>query len=150
MSKKRGLISKQSNCAFPLTLLFLIFRVCSLSSATGWCEDALQKDKTVVLESSQAGTVQTSLYDEALKAYQKGDFSKAITTLRLALDSGSKSVGMLTLLGWSYYKSSQYESAEQSFSQALEIDARVDDATIGLAYVNLDNGHPQVALSLFL
>lgn len=87
-------------------------------------------------------------YDAALVAYNRGEFREAIRFLRQAQDTERPTVGVATLLGWSYYKVGEYELAEQSFRQARILDPAEETAKLGLAYASLANDRQEVALPL--
>ncbi len=92
--------------------------------------------------------IPSASYEDAVSAYNRGDFERAIRSLREALNAGPPSAGIFALLGWSYYKSGQYEPAERSFRQAFILDPLQEETKLGLAYASLANDHPTVALPL--
>jgi len=90
----------------------------------------------------------TVAYDAALEAYNRGDHREALRLLEAASADRPDSVGVVTLLGWSYYRSGEYGLAEQSFRRATALDPKLEEARLGLAYASLANDRPTVALPL--
>ena len=78
---------------------------------------------------------QRNRWEDAGREYQKA----------IAIDP--RQSGLHTLLGESYLHSAKFNEAEPEFRQELKLDSKYERAWLGLATLQLANGHPADALS---
>jgi tetratricopeptide (TPR) repeat protein len=65
-----------------------------------------------------------SAYQEGLRLYAAGDYSRAIDALSLSLSGNPRSVKALFARGQSYYRQRDFDSAQQDFEAAAQLEDR--------------------------
>jgi TolA-binding protein len=93
--------------------------------------------KTIVLASllilamSTAVLAETTLYTNAVSAYQRGDFSKSIQLLEKYVQQ-KPNANAYYLLGYAHYKTKNYLKSVKFFREAYIIDPKVSPASSGM------------------
>ncbi len=80
------------------------------------------------------------LYERAVKSYLAHDYPDALQRMAGAYRIAPNSTDVITMMGWINLKMSRYEEARYYFSRALAIDARLEEARMGVAFVALETG----------
>jgi TolA-binding protein len=71
----------------------------------------------------------SNAYNEALSAYSRGNFKKAVSVLEKYVDENPRAEAYY-LLGYSYYKMKRHREAARYFGEAYLIDPALDPAKI--------------------
>jgi Flp pilus assembly protein TadD len=80
------------------------------------------------------------LFEQAQIAVQKSDIPGALSLIERAVELSPRDVGYRTLLGDLYLKSGRFVSAEQAFSDVLQLHPEDSRATLSLALAQIAQG----------
>jgi hypothetical protein len=86
-------------------------------------------------------------YENGVRFYQAGDYSRALEEMNQAYKIAPNSVDVIMMEGWVNLKLKRYEEARMYFTRALRIDPRLEEARMGQAFVTLDTGRGEIDYS---
>ena len=95
----------------------------------------------------------TDFLAEALDLESRGDYTNALTSYRLALRERPDDLGVLQNIAIAFSKTGQPEEAVRTYRRALQLDADLQGAHYGLAFLLLKRGdlaHAAMHLEAFL
>lgn len=88
------------------------------------------------------------LYAQALEAFRNDELDEAIVLLRKADELQADSEAVLTLWGWSHFRSREFEEARTRFEAASSLDPDAMEPRLGLARIALAQRRFDTALDL--
>jgi len=97
--------------------------------------------------SSRAQQMAASAAAAATKAMAKKQALKAVTLAEVAVTNAPRDAGYRTLLGQAYLGAGRFQSAEQSFADALTLDPERERAALNLALAQVALGKREAALA---
>jgi tetratricopeptide (TPR) repeat protein len=99
-----------------------------------------------------AALMANGAFDQAVAAFEKGDYRNAIARLGDTLSRGPDSARSRILLGWSYYRVGEFERARTEFERALRLSPNEPNAYYaheGLGWLAYKAGDYDRALASF-
>ena len=117
-------------CAFALS---------ATACATGTANAPLSPAETSRPSANREAAVSNAV-PEAKRAIEQGNFSKAIESLKAAQANGQRDAEVHFYLGVALAGNGQGKDAQQSLSQALELQPGLTDASLNLSALMLDEG----------
>jgi tetratricopeptide (TPR) repeat protein len=132
-------ITSQSSAAFDFILANLYFQEGNLPKAEQFYHNAVLKHPDFRRAYKNLGLVQI----------QKGDFTKAITTISKAMELGEVDGRAYGLLGYAYLTKERHYPAEAAYRQAILMQPDHQDWKVGLAQCLLQTERYADAIALF-
>lgn len=117
----------------------------TIHGGIGWCYyregDFNKAEKEFQLVLNEQGDNIDAMAGLAYALFQKKSYRDAIDSLTKVLEKSPGNYEALTTLGWSYYKTNDFEKAVGAFKDAIAINVYLVDPYLGLALSCYGNGN---------